>query len=151
MMDFNAETLIAASLEHGLNSEPDHEAGDLQQYIRSCWEMLTHGQRRAFYTSAEVSSVIQTSTGKPRFKVKESHFKEDGIEHLLGLAQEHGNDEGADVEIRDLQDSLRAAWSLLDTTQKSDFFSLEEVQETYENAMCHPLEEDFQSNPFQRG
>lgn len=148
-MKFNAETLIDAALEHGENSEPDHEAGDLQQYIRSSWELLTRTQRRDFYTTPAILSVIETSTGKS-FKPKPHHFNDDGIEHILRFAQNHGRDEGADPEIGDLQDCLRVSWQMMDVEQKSDFFELDEVEETYENAVGHPLDQDFESNPFPR-
>lgn len=36
----NIETLIEAARQHGLDSEPDHEVGDLQSLLRDCWEAL---------------------------------------------------------------------------------------------------------------
>lgn len=41
----DAKTLIAASLQHGLDSELDHEAGDLQDYLRAGWKILSSSQR----------------------------------------------------------------------------------------------------------
>jgi hypothetical protein len=41
--------LLAATEAHGQQSEPEHEAGDLQQILRSCWARLTPAQQRAVY------------------------------------------------------------------------------------------------------
>lgn len=43
------ETLLAAAKVHGEQSEPDHEVGDLQGVIASCWERLTSVQQREVY------------------------------------------------------------------------------------------------------
>lgn len=34
------ETLIEAARQHGLDSEPDHEVGNLQRLLRDCWDAL---------------------------------------------------------------------------------------------------------------
>lgn len=41
--------LLAAAEAHGQQSEPEHEVGDLQVLLRSCWERLTPAQQRAVY------------------------------------------------------------------------------------------------------
>lgn len=38
------EKLIEAAKQHGLNSEPDHEVGDLQKIIRECFGVMTNQQ-----------------------------------------------------------------------------------------------------------
>lgn len=43
------EELIRAAQEHGAQSEPDHEVGDLQDILRSCWRAMTVEQRRAVF------------------------------------------------------------------------------------------------------
>lgn len=40
-----AETVILAAEEHGKQSEPDHEVGDLQEALRVCWRLMTTRQR----------------------------------------------------------------------------------------------------------
>ena len=35
------EMLLAAARRHGLESDPDHEVGDLQDLLRSCWDRLS--------------------------------------------------------------------------------------------------------------
>lgn len=49
------------------------------------------------------------------------------IEVLIRAAMVHGRDSEADHEAGDLQDSLRAAWGLLDDKQKQAFVSLDVV------------------------
>lgn len=134
------EVLIKASTEHGLNSEPDHEAGDLQDYLREAWSLISIAQRKSFLKNPAVMTFIETAVGLP-LKVTESRLKDYGIENLLDIAQEHGNDEGANVEIRDLQDMLRACWAVMDNQQRVQYFEIESVQDTYENATLHPLAE----------
>lgn len=43
------EELLAAAKAHGDESEPDHEVGDLQGLLASCWERLTPEQQREVY------------------------------------------------------------------------------------------------------
>jgi hypothetical protein len=50
------EELMAAARAHGEGSEPDHEVGDLQGVLRSCWKRLTAEQQREVY--AEHESVV---------------------------------------------------------------------------------------------
>lgn len=42
-------TLFAAAAEHGRESDADHEVGDLQEILRSCWARLTPEKRREIY------------------------------------------------------------------------------------------------------
>ncbi len=47
--------LLAAAEAHGVESEPDHEVGDLQQILFSCWSRLTPAQQReVFRENAEL-------------------------------------------------------------------------------------------------
>ncbi len=39
------EDLISAARSHGEESDPDHEAGDLQSYLRAAFENLDDAQR----------------------------------------------------------------------------------------------------------
>ncbi|MBI4951258.1 MAG: hypothetical protein HY908_04440 [Myxococcales bacterium] len=43
------EKLLDAAEAHGADSEPDHEVGDLQGILRSCWKLMTAAQRREVY------------------------------------------------------------------------------------------------------
>ena len=42
------------------------------------------------------------------------------VEHLLSVAQRHGEESGADHEVGDLQQFLRAAWAQLTEQQKAE-------------------------------
>jgi hypothetical protein len=43
------DQLLAAAAAHGRISEPDHEVGDLQDFLRSCWRRLPADSQRAVY------------------------------------------------------------------------------------------------------
>lgn len=47
------DKLLAAAQAHGAGSEPDHEIGDLQGILLSCWKQLTAEQQRAVYAEHE--------------------------------------------------------------------------------------------------
>jgi hypothetical protein len=42
------EAYIAAAEQHGKDSEPDHEVGDLQDMLRVAWSLMTPAQRVSF-------------------------------------------------------------------------------------------------------
>jgi hypothetical protein len=44
MSDNSIEALLASAAQHGRDSEPDHEVGDLQQFLRLAWEIMTPAQ-----------------------------------------------------------------------------------------------------------
>lgn len=43
------DRFIKAAEMHGLKSSPDHEVGDLQDMLRTAWEMLSPPARKVFY------------------------------------------------------------------------------------------------------
>lgn len=47
----NIEDLIHAARQHGLEDDPDHEVGDLQDILRAAWEIMTPDQRTALMQS----------------------------------------------------------------------------------------------------
>lgn len=57
------EKLIDAAKSHGEESEPDHEVGDLQDYLRAMWELLTPQQRLAFPQLPAVRTTFAAATG----------------------------------------------------------------------------------------
>ena len=44
----DVETYIGAAEQHGMDDDPDHEVGDLQDYLREVWSLLTPEQRATF-------------------------------------------------------------------------------------------------------
>jgi len=38
--------IIHSAEQHGINSEPEHEVGDLQDALEIAWELLTPDQRK---------------------------------------------------------------------------------------------------------
>ena len=56
------ERYITAAQQHGLDSDPDHEVGDLQGYLRAAWQLLTMGQRAQFEQIPLVKETYATAT-----------------------------------------------------------------------------------------
>lgn len=52
------EMLLDIARQHGEDSEPDHEVGDLQDLLRPMWKMLTSRQRQQFLRIPEVQQVV---------------------------------------------------------------------------------------------
>jgi hypothetical protein len=52
-MDNSIEALIQSAKQHGLDSEPDHEVGDLQQLVRLAWGIMTDLQRDDLLVEAQ--------------------------------------------------------------------------------------------------
>src|SRR5579859_3996349 len=55
----DVEYYIAAAKRHGDNSEGDHEVGDLQEYLREMWELLSPAQRAAYATIEAVQMLFR--------------------------------------------------------------------------------------------
>ena len=47
------DKLLAAAEAHGKESDADHEVGDLQGVLRSCWKRLTPKQQLEVYQEHE--------------------------------------------------------------------------------------------------
>ncbi|MBG6083059.1 hypothetical protein [Rubrivivax gelatinosus] len=58
------EEFIDAAKQHGVDSEPDHEVGDLQDLLRAMWELLTPEQRLAYVGLHKVQEVKATALGE---------------------------------------------------------------------------------------
>lgn len=43
------DLLLNAAHKHGMESEQDHEVGDLHEILRSCWVRLTPQQRKEVF------------------------------------------------------------------------------------------------------
>lgn len=53
-----ANLLTEAARRHGENSEPDHEAGDLQDFFFACWLVMSPEQRALALSDPAVISVL---------------------------------------------------------------------------------------------
>jgi len=58
------EDLITFAAEHGENSEPDHEVGDLQTFLRVAFNILSDEQKTTFFSHAEVASTYEAARGE---------------------------------------------------------------------------------------
>lgn len=57
------EIYIDAAKQHGEDSEPVHEVGDLQSFLRSAWELFTPEQKLVFATRSTVVETMQEALG----------------------------------------------------------------------------------------
>ncbi len=57
-MESAVETYLNAARQHGEDSEPDHEVGDLQQYLRIALSLMTDDQKAAFAVHPEVVELL---------------------------------------------------------------------------------------------
>jgi hypothetical protein len=48
------EKLIEAAAAHGRDSEPDHEIGDLQDFLRLAWSLMTDEQCSSLMSMAQI-------------------------------------------------------------------------------------------------
>lgn len=55
------ELLLAAARQHGLDSDPDHEVGDLQEASRKMWELMTPAQRLRLMADDDIREVVETN------------------------------------------------------------------------------------------
>lgn len=67
------ELCIRAAHQHGMDDDPDHEAGDLQDSLRDMWRLLTPGQRSAFMASESVLGRLEMGLCNNEFEL---HFPE---------------------------------------------------------------------------
>lgn len=56
------DRLINAAKQHGEDSEPDHEVGDLQDYLRAAWRIMSPAQRLQFMKDDAVRDVAEIET-----------------------------------------------------------------------------------------
>lgn len=59
------EAYIDAAKNHGADSDPDHEVGDLQDYLRAMWSLLTEEQRVSFRLMPEVHEMFEENASGP--------------------------------------------------------------------------------------
>lgn len=57
------EAYLDAAKTHGEDSEPDHEVGDLQQYLRAAWAIMTPEQQAQFRADPEVAETYAVACG----------------------------------------------------------------------------------------
>jgi hypothetical protein len=64
MAEPDIETYIKAAEQHGEDEHPDHEVGDLQDYLRVAWSLMTGEQRAKFAASADVRATYAHALGE---------------------------------------------------------------------------------------
>ena len=58
----DVERLIDAADQHGVDSEPAHEVGDLQAYLRAAWSVMTQSQKTAVFLLPSVQETYEAGT-----------------------------------------------------------------------------------------
>ncbi|MDB6010587.1 MAG: hypothetical protein JWL65_2837 [Gammaproteobacteria bacterium] len=58
----DVEFYIEAATNHGEADDPDHEVGDLQDFLRGVWKLLSPEQILAFAKDPETHSIIGGDT-----------------------------------------------------------------------------------------
>lgn len=53
------EKLITCAENHGEDSDPVHQVGDLEDMLRAAWQLMTPEQKRRFIQSDEVDNAVQ--------------------------------------------------------------------------------------------
>lgn len=64
----DVEVYLEAARQHGNESEPDHEIGDLRSLLRAIWEVVSIEQRLTFAQRADVQMILsfRDHSGTPR-------------------------------------------------------------------------------------
>ena len=134
------DTLIASALAHGQNSEPDHEAGDLQEYMSSAWSLLSIELQNSALAHPRLSTALETATcGVPFLGKPDTPSGDELLEKVFEIFKSHGIEEGPAAEVNDLQDALRAVWDVLPPEKRGQMLNMPCVQETYFNATSKHL------------
>lgn len=89
----DVEFYIKAAQQHAYDSEPDHEVGDLQDFLRAMWSLLSAEQRQQFARSQSVVDVLHGAgvdfgDDLAAMQNKESAVGESAV--LTGAAVNHG-------------------------------------------------------------
>jgi hypothetical protein len=62
-VNFDIDHLLAVAKQHGEDSEPDHEVGDLQAFLRAAWARMNEQQMAAFFADPVVAQTYEAATG----------------------------------------------------------------------------------------
>lgn len=77
----DVETYIEAATYHGECSDPEHEVGDLQDYLRRAWELMSAEQRMAFAKDQQNQEMVRDNT--PVDALNESSFSLSDVEAAI--------------------------------------------------------------------
>ena len=58
-LKYPVEFLLKAAKQHGDDSDPDHETGDLQDHMRRMWEILSPAQRAHFMALPDTREAVE--------------------------------------------------------------------------------------------
>jgi hypothetical protein len=86
-MNFGLDDLLWGAEVHGLESEPDHEVGDLQDLLREAWRLMTPAQRAELVRSRAGLAVLHEAG------------LVDEYEALDGIREVRGSDNPREIEV----------------------------------------------------
>lgn len=120
------ESIISAAQTHGRDSEPDHEAGDLQDALRTAVSLMSETELKALYVGDVMETIADTADVElPATRPAGTAF----AQLLLDMAERHGSFDDPDHEIGDLQDLLREAWRIMPQAQRRSLMANDAVVE----------------------
>lgn len=119
-----ADVFLAAAKRHGEDSEPDHEAGDIQEFFRATYKLLTPIQRERFAANQGVNFILDAAgvTIDPSADA----------EAYIDTAESFGK--ASETELTSLKSFFSYAFEKLDAIQRRALIDDEAVQETLQNA-----------------
>lgn len=121
--DDGSEWMVNAAKAHGEGDDPDHDAGDVQGFIRAMWREMTLEQHRAMIVDDEFFDIAELG-GCERFLVKPG---DEIDEDDWSLAEEHfGLDSSFQYSEQQVADYMNA-------------FTLQEAVESEEAHTQHPM------------
>lgn len=118
------DVFLAAAKMHGEESEPDHEAGDLQEFFRASYRLLNPEQRA--HVAADQSVLLHLNA------LKKKATAEADEEFYIEAAESFG--QGSESELNALKQFFTVAFTQLDTAQRQSLIEDSWVQETLQNA-----------------
>lgn len=119
------EVFLAAAKRHGEDSEPDHEAGDIQEFFRATYTLLTPAQRERLAANQSVNFVLDAA-----------HVTIDAsadADVYIEAAESFGKT--SETELNSLKTFFSAAFEQLDASQRQALIDDTWVQETLQNAV----------------
>lgn len=107
-LDPRIERVLLAAEQHGANSEPDHEVGDLQDVLRSAWSLMSREQRDGLMAAAETLDVLQHGEDFVEVaRLRGCLLRDDGVHRvLIEVTRDGGNSEPRVTSLKVFDEAL---------------------------------------------
>lgn len=155
------EKLLTFAEQHGEDAEWQHHAADLEDMLRASWGLLHPALQLVFLQSDELESMVEAcSTGKVPVEAIIAEWQslarinetKRSMDRLITLTQAHGDDEGLETQVGDLEQMLRSIWAKLNLSERRAFLRSPSVAsvvegggrgEVYIDALIKDAEEEY--------